>query len=208
MTPPDTIIVLSGGSVALQNGLTGVAGFRTTTYEDRDTFGTLGARVRVEAAAVIASRFPEAVILVTGKRGNETLSHAQIMAYELAGLGVAPERVFLEERSETTLEQLQESMHIAKKRGWKSACVISNEYHIPRIQAFCEQIVHPEISLTCVAAETVLTGVDPNFAARFAAIKRTDAYRERIASESKGVAAIRRGDYASALHADKRRNGE
>ena len=52
---PDTIAVLQGG----------IVGGRSATYEDHDAFGTLGGRARVEAAALLAKQFPQAVVLTT-----------------------------------------------------------------------------------------------------------------------------------------------
>ena len=38
----------------------GEVSYRSTTYDDRDAFGVLGGRARVEAAALIAKKYPEA----------------------------------------------------------------------------------------------------------------------------------------------------
>ncbi|MDP2648508.1 MAG: YdcF family protein, partial [bacterium] len=131
---PDAIIVLSGGSVPLDNGKAGAEGFRSSSYDDRDAFGTLGGYARVRAGAVLAKRFPEACVITTSKRGDEPVTHAAIQAQELQELGVPKERIILEERSENTESQLRESFSISAKRGWKHIAVVSNEYHIPRVR--------------------------------------------------------------------------
>lgn len=200
---PDAIIVLSGGSVPLGNGREGPAGFRSTTYEERDAFGTLGGRARVEAAAVLATRFPDAVIVATCKRGNEAITHAQIIAHELTELGVSRERILLEERSETTREQVKEALALAAERGWALIVFVSNEYHLPRVRAFSERM-HPAPSIEYISAESVLSEHDPEFASRFAMVKQTPAYQERLTAEKNGLEAIERGTYESAPPQDKK----
>ncbi|MCR4325584.1 MAG: YdcF family protein [Patescibacteria group bacterium] len=201
---PDAIIILSGGSVPLENGKAGAERFRSTTYEDCDAFGTLGGFARVQAGAVLAGRFPDAFVITTSKRGDEPVTHAAIQARELEELGVPKERIILEDRSENTESQLRESFSIAAEHGWKHLAVVSNEYHIPRIRAFCEHVIHPSIAVEYIAAESVLMEENPSFVGVFEEVKKTSAYQERLASEERGVEELESGTYRATPSQDKK----
>lgn len=194
---PDAIIIPTSGSV-LRAGA-----WHSTSYEDRDAFGTLGGHARIKAAAILARRFPDAVIVTTSRRGNELPTHARIAADELIGLGVARESIVLEEKSETSRTQLEESLALAMKEGWSRVLIVANEYHIPRLRTFCEHVVKPAVQPEFISAESVLVENNPDFQKTFDAVKQTGAYQERLAAEARGIEAIKSGTYHSAAAHDK-----
>lgn len=205
MIHPDAIIVPSGGSVADKDPQTGRTIYRSTTYAEGDAFGTLGGYARVEAAAKLAKRYPQAFVMTTGKEGPDDVSHANIQAAELQALGVSRDRIVLEESSVNTKTQVDESLRIVRERGWRRVLFVANEYQVDRVKAFVEHLPErPACAIAYESAESVLAADDPAFAARFARIKESEPYQRRLAAEARGVAAINDGTYGAARPEDKR----
>lgn len=195
---PDAIIVFSAGTIP-QGG-----GWRTTTYDDTDVFGALGGRDRAEAAALLAKKYPDAYIVTTSKRmTGESTTLAEVYAAEIESLGVARERIIKETESITAGTQVQETLRLAAEKGWKRLVFLSSEYQLPRIGAFYEK-TGSDVAVEFISSESVLSVADPTFAARFAEIQKTPAYQMRLASEVKGLAALKAGTYHSAPPEDKR----
>ena len=147
---PDAIFVFSAGIVPLRGG-----GWRVTTYEDSDAFGSLGGRDRVEATAILAKRYPGAYIVTTSREGNMTPSHAEIYSKELQALGVGRERIVCEENCHSTQTAVIEVLRLAKKRGWTRFMFVSSGFHIPRIRAFFD-LEQSSTEVEFVASESVL----------------------------------------------------
>lgn len=202
---PDALIVLSAGSVAEKDPQTGRTAYRSTTYEEGDAFGTLGSIARVRAAALLAKKYPQAFLVTTGKEGPDGMSHARIQASELEALSVSPERIVREESSVNTKTQIEESLRIARERGWRRVLFISNEYQTERVKTFVEHLdERPACEVAYQGAESVLSEYDPVFSAEFARIRQSEPYERRLAAEARGVAAIKSGAYHSAALKDKK----
>ena len=196
---PDAIVIFSGGVMPREDG-----GWRTTTYEEADAFGTIGGRDRVEATALLAHEYPEAPIVTTCQRMDQTLpTLATTYAEELESLGVPPERIIKEEVSINTGTSIQEVLHLAQKKGWRRLLFLSSEFQIPRMKAFFEH-AQSDCEALFVSSESVLSKNDPTFAERFARVKESPAYQTRLAAEARGIEAIRSGTYHAASVEDKK----
>lgn len=196
---PDAIIPLSGGTIRGTDGV-----WRSTSYDDSDAFGILGGMARMQAGAILARRFPRALVVANARcMDDRQPSHAQIHAQELEELGVAQERIVLEESSTTTGSQVAETLTLAEERGWNEILFVSNEYHLPRVRAFWERHQSP-IAASFVSAESVLMEEDPAFAENYRAVQDTDAYRERIRAETGGIEALKNGSYHEGSVDEKR----
>lgn len=199
---PDAIIVCSAGTVPYDEN--GRVQWRTTTYDDRDAFGTLGGRDRVEAAALLAQRYPEACIVTTSRRiTGEAVTLARVYADEMVGLGVARDRIIEETTSVTGRTQVEEAARLATEKGWKHILFLSSGYQLPRLAGFFEQIKN-KLTVDFVSSESILTAADAAFAKRFAEVQQSVAYQERLAAEARGIAALKEGIYKSAAPEDKR----
>ena len=196
MQTPDALFILSGGSVAEEKD--GQLRYRSTTYEERDAFGTLGGFVRVEAGAILAKRFPNARLVTTTKRMDPGPTHASVDAHELEERGVARERIILEENSTVTGSKITEAIKLCRERGWKHIAFVTSEYHIPRTELFWELQHVPGITAEFISAEAILIEEDPRFTETFEAVKKTDAYHTRLAAEAKGVEDLKKGTYQAA----------
>lgn len=196
---PDAIVIFSAGVMSLEGG-----GWRTTTYEESDGFGTMGGRDRVEAAAILAKKYPEAYLVTTCQRMDGTLpTLATTYAEELHALGVANERIIKEEISINTGTSVEQVLKIAKEKEWKNLLLLSSEFQIPRIMAFFEQ-AKSDVCVTTISSESVIIKHDPTFSESFEKVKKTPDYQKRLAAEARGVAAIKAGNYHPAPMKDKK----
>lgn len=196
---PDAIIIFSAGVMPREGG-----GWRTTTYDESDGFGTMGGRDRVEAAALLAEKYPNAVLVATCKRMDDVLpTLASVYADELRSLGVASERILKEEISVNTRTGVQQAIRLAREKKWNNLLLISSEFQLPRITAFWES-ENSGIASSIISSESLLAEHDPEFAERFEKVKQSSAYQKRLAAEARGVAAVKSGNYHPAPIEDKR----
>ncbi len=121
--------------------------------EDCDYIVVLGAMVRsngpsvslqnrIDAAYEYLTAHPDAVAVVSGGQGpDEPMSEAQCMFDHLTAMGIAPERVWMEDRSTSTWENLQFTLDlIEEKTGSRPdrLGVVSSEYHMFRASLFAD----------------------------------------------------------------------
>lgn len=89
---------------------------------------------RLEAAYEYLSRHPEAKCVVSGGQGpGEDISEAECMYRFLVNKGIAPERIYKEDLSTSTEENIAFSKAVIAEEGLPEEIVIvTNEYHIYR----------------------------------------------------------------------------
>lgn len=184
----DAIIVLGGGTASLDS-------------------------LRVIAAHVLyqeeVAHNPAVLIVASGGVGAQGTPDAPTLASvikkELVDLGVPSDAVLTEETSGTTCEQLQECERMARRLGWKKITLISNDYHLPRIQAMIEYLPEfPELnrglrngSVLLASAERIAIAHDPaKYTKLIADAYGSAAMKRRQEREAQGVADLRAGRYA------------
>jgi uncharacterized SAM-binding protein YcdF (DUF218 family) len=93
---------------------------------------------RITVAAELARRYPKARIVVSG--GSSALIfdggvEAPFAKTELEALGLAPERIAVEDTSRNTLENAQFSRRIADPKPGERWLLVTSAYHMPRAMA-------------------------------------------------------------------------
>lgn len=100
------------------------------------TTPSLSLRERINAAYDYLTAHPQVTAIVSGGQGSgEDITEAQCMQRELTAMGIDPARIWLEERSTSTLENLKYSLALIQEKTGTvpaSAVVISSEYHLYR----------------------------------------------------------------------------
>ena len=94
-------------------------------------------RTRLEAAYAYLQQHPESTAILSGGQGpGEDISEAEAMAQYLQERGIASDRLWLEDQSTSTWENLQNSRQLLLQRGGdiSNIVVISNTYHLYRAQ--------------------------------------------------------------------------
>lgn len=97
---------------------------------------------RIDAAYEYLKENPKTVAVLSGGQGeDEGISEAQCMYNKLTARGIDPDRLWLEDRSTSTWENLQFSLDIIEgKTGVRpeSVGLLSSEYHLFRAGLFAE----------------------------------------------------------------------
>jgi hypothetical protein len=183
--------------------------WRTTTFEDAgDKFGILGDQLRVIAGWHLYQEDPSLRIVVLGGESNsasEAPTIAIVMKHELVELGVPEQAIATERRSFNTYQQLCNFQEIVEEERSASVLIVSNRYHLERIQAFLQHApallmlrqLHTLGRLTLQEGEAILIARDSEtWKAQIDAAYQSAAMSERIAHEERGVRQIREGTYS------------
>lgn len=91
---------------------------------------------RIEAAAEYMQENPDVIAIVTGGKADENdISEAQCMYNELTALGIAPERILMEDQATSTAENFRYSLALLEEelgRVPQNIGVLSSEFHLLR----------------------------------------------------------------------------
>ncbi len=97
---------------------------------------------RIDAAYTYLTQNPDVIAVVSGGQGpDEPMSEAVCMYEHLTQMGIAAERIWVEDRSTSTWENLQFSLNlIEEKTGTRpdTLGVVSSEYHMFRASLFAD----------------------------------------------------------------------
>lgn len=100
------------------------------------TTPSLSLRSRLNAAYDYLAEHPETIAIVSGGQGpGEDISEAQCMFNDLVSRGIDPERIWMEDKSTSTRENLRFSMALILERTGsrpEKIHVLSNEFHLLR----------------------------------------------------------------------------
>jgi len=196
------IVVLGGALKKVSPGY-----WRTTTFDDAgDNFGVQGDRLRVVAAAYLAAADPDSLILVSGGKGQltnvaEAPTVASVIKKELIDLGLPARRIREEDQSGTTYQQLLALQKIIRQDRPDKVIIISNLWHLPRIQAFLDY--RPELPLARSVSELQLVDAEKvaieNDSATWTKIiesaYNSKAMKSRMELEQRGVREIKNDHY-------------
>ena len=72
------------------------------------------------------------IIVAGGKGADEPTTEAAAMREYFLQNGVAEEKVIAEDASVNTIENLRNAREIMERNGWKTAAVVTNDYHVQR----------------------------------------------------------------------------
>lgn len=103
---------------------------------------SMSLRNRIDAAYEYLKEHPEVICVVSGGQGaDEPMSEAQCMYDHLTAMGIAPERIWLEDKSTSTWENLNFTLNLIEANtGTRpdKLGVLSSEYHLFRIGLFAD----------------------------------------------------------------------
>lgn len=100
-------------------------------------------RTRIEAAYDYLSANPQVQCIVSGGQGNgEDISEAQCMFDHLTAMGIDPSRIWLEDRSTSTKENLAYTLEVITQKTGQAPdrlILLSNDFHLYRAGLFAAQ---------------------------------------------------------------------
>jgi len=89
-------------------------------------------RRRVDHAVAVAAPLGDVPLLMCGGEGGAPPAEAVVMRRVAVQAGIAPDRVILEDRSRSTLQQAEEAARLARRTGWRRVLIVTDRYHLPR----------------------------------------------------------------------------
>lgn len=114
---------------------------------------------RIYGAADYLLRHPDVVAVVSGGQGpDEPETEAACMYRELVNLGVNPDRILMEDRAESTWENIQFSLNLIEEKTGTHPTklgVCSSEYHLFRASLFTKKA---DVEFVGIPAETSRLG--------------------------------------------------
>ena len=120
---------------------------------ERDYLIVLGAAVhgdtpslalqhRLEGALDYMEKYPDSIAIVSGGKGQgENITEAKCMYDWLMEHGVSPDRVIMEDKATSTMENLQFSFDIIRSRGDEpdgNIAIVSSAYHLYRAKCMAK----------------------------------------------------------------------
>jgi uncharacterized SAM-binding protein YcdF (DUF218 family) len=107
---------------------------------------------RLQVAAEYLNEHPDACCVVSGGQGiDEEFSEAQVMKSYLVSLGIDGNRIYMEDKSTSTWENMQFTAEIIEKNGLSTDIVIATqEFHQFRSAAYAKRAgLTPVATATC-----------------------------------------------------------
>lgn len=97
---------------------------------------------RINAAKEFLTNNPDANCVLSGGQGeDEEISEAECMFNVLVGGGIDPKRLYLEDKSTSTKENIEYSLNIIKKNCLnETVAVVTNEFHEYRASLVAEEL--------------------------------------------------------------------
>ncbi|XOU94348.1 MAG: YdcF family protein [Candidatus Kerfeldbacteria bacterium] len=128
----DVIIVLGGGVVK----------------ETRSLPWSVQERMR-QGIVLYRQGYATNMILAGGTVSGESYTESEIMKAYAQLLGIAPGDLFEEKSSTSTYENATNSLEIMNDKNWKSALVVTSDYHTKRA---CKVFEKLDIEIICISA--------------------------------------------------------
>lgn len=113
---------------------------------------------RIDAAAEYLKAHPDAVAILSGGQGpGEDITEAECMRRELVERGISDDRLYLEDRSSNTRENLLNSKALMAREGLSGPVVIiSNSFHMYRALQMAEDLDFPAEGLAAKSKPATL----------------------------------------------------
>lgn len=137
---PDNLPAQVAGIVVLGGGLEGAVNLARGGYELNS------AADRFVEAAVLARRFPDARIVISGGSGELIVKgegDAAPAARMLVALGVARERLVLEDRSRNTHENARFTKDLVQPAPGETWLLVTSAFHMPRAVGLFREVEFP-----------------------------------------------------------------
>jgi vancomycin permeability regulator SanA len=96
-------------------------------------------RVRLDEALILYRRGVVRNLIVSGGLGKEGFDEAKVMQAYLTARGVPAAAIVVDSKGDDTLATARHTAEIMKGRGWKTAFVVTQYFHVPRTRLALEK---------------------------------------------------------------------
>lgn len=190
----EAIIILGGGLIKNRDDI-----WQTRNYNDGSGGGE---RIRVLAGYYLYKRKEDGVIIASGGKGKKlheptTVTISSVIKKELMELGIPKQKIIEDNKSISTLEQLESIKKLIN--GYSKISIISNKYHLPRIKtmiAYIPELKFLKNKVRIISGENTVIKYGPAKWRRvISATYKTRAMKKRIAQEKQGIKDIKFDNY-------------
>lgn len=144
---------------------------RTDADAQRDYIVVLGAQVkgrqptpslyyRLCGARQLMTDNPDCIAIVSGGQGDgEDVTEAQCMRDWLVEAGIDPARIYMEDKAESTMENLEYSFDIIRSLGGEpdgNVTILSSSYHLFRAKSMAKRLGVDAAGYSCAPGNPVL----------------------------------------------------
>lgn len=116
-----------------------------------DTPSPMLARRLNRALEVYREGLADAIIVCGGKGKGENITEAEAMRKYLSDRGIEEGKVLLEDESTNTWANLANARNIMEEKGFKSALIVTSEFHLPRALSYAREM---DIAASGAASKT------------------------------------------------------
>jgi len=113
-------------------------------------------RYRLETALETLNKYPDSICIVSGGQGpDEIVPESKVMKKYLADKGIEKTRIYEEDRSSSSFQNLGFSQKVIEKNHLKSdnIIIITSQYHVPRAVMIANRI-YPDTKIYAVKSST------------------------------------------------------
>lgn len=108
---------------------------------------------RINEAYSYLTQYPESIAIVSGGQGEtEQISEAQCMFDNLTARGIPAERIIMEDKATSTMENLQFSFNIIREHGEEpsgNTAILSSSYHLFRAKTMAKNLGVEAAGVAC-----------------------------------------------------------
>ena len=98
-------------------------------------------RRRLETTYKMMTEREDLVVIVSGGQGNdEPISEALGMKNYLTERGISPDRIILEDKATSTIENIKNTMEILDAFDYSAIAVVTTNFHLPRAEYLCSRL--------------------------------------------------------------------
>ena len=113
---------------------------------------------RIRGAYDYLTAHPDVICIVSGGKGDDVnLSEAECMYNELVEMGIAPERILMEDRATSTVENFRFSLTLIEEETGirpEKLGVLSSEFHLLRARMFAREESVTPIAIPAKTTDT------------------------------------------------------
>ncbi|MDP4145989.1 MAG: YdcF family protein [Bacillota bacterium] len=157
------LVILIICAITLTSMAAYILGFGVTAKAHKsDCIIVLGCSVYGETPSVFLQRrlgkgielynkgYAPYIIVSGGKGSGEDITEAEAMKRFLISKGIPEDKIMLEDKSENTMSNIENSKMVMDKHNFKSAIIVSNYFHLKRASLMAKKVGIKEVGFAGV----------------------------------------------------------
>lgn len=135
----------------------------------KGTVPSLALQYRIDHAAMYLKENPDTIAIASGGKGpGEDISEAESIKRELIGHGIEESRIFLEDKSTDTYENIRFSKEFIPEEA-ESGLIVTNDFHIYRAKMIAD---NADLKIDGLPAKTPIQAVIKSYTREYLALTK------------------------------------